>query len=457
MNRLPGLPLRPALLFGLFLALSLGGAAGARGEPPPLTLSAAVERALAAHPSLHAALAEQEAFRAAAGEARITGRPVARLLATGTRYGDPLPVTPIHGFSPGHLPAFDETLVQGTLSVRTTLWDAGARRARIRQSEAEAAAAGEALDTLADGVRAGVVSAYASVLARRDLLAAATGRRDAVAAELARVGELLAAGRAPEVERLRAEAALAAAEAETSRAATALDSAERDLARLTALDVTACRAARLAPLGFGGTAPVAEAERLRLQDDAVAGSPAVARAREQVAAAEAARAQVRTALYPTLEAVGALQELGDGRLSFATEWQAGLQLSLLLFDSGATGRRLARADALLAAARARLAEAELAAREAVDRALAARADALARAGALGRAAARLVEVARVEQLLLEVGTGTQVDYLAAEAELAATRAAVVEARTLALVAEVELARATGALTPAWIAHLETRP
>ena len=66
-------------------------------------------------------------------------------------------------------------------------------------------------------------------------------------------------------------------------------------------------------------------------------------------------------------------------------------------------------------------------------------------------------VARVEQLLLEVGTGTQVDYLAAEAELAATRAAVVEARTLALVAEVELARATGALTPAWIAHLETRP
>jgi len=56
-----------------------------------------------------------------------------------------------------------------------------------------------------------------------------------------------------------------------------------------------------------------------------------------------------------------------------------------------------------------------------------------------------------------VGAGTQVDYLAAEAELAATRAAVVEARTLALLAEVELARATGALTPAWIAHLETRP
>ena len=106
MNRPPGLPLRPALLLGLLLALSLGGAAGARGEPPPLTLSAAVERALAAHPSLHAALAEQEAFRAAAGEARTSGRPVARLLATGTRYGEPVPVTPIHGFSPGHLPAF---------------------------------------------------------------------------------------------------------------------------------------------------------------------------------------------------------------------------------------------------------------------------------------------------------------------------------------------------------------
>ncbi len=450
MSRLACLALLP-----LVLLLRVPAAAGA--EEPALTLSAAVASALAAHPSLAAAEARREAARAAQGEAEAVGRPVARLLATGTRYGEPVPVTPIHGFSPADLPPFDETLVQGTLSLRTTLWDSGARRARIRQAGAEEAASGEALSALADGIAARVATTYAGVLARRDLLAAAEARAAAVAAELGRVRELLAAGRAPEVERLRAEAALAAAEAETSRAATALDSGERDLARLAGLDVAACRATRLAPVQWGGGEAPDEAARGRLQEEAVAGSPEVGRARQQVAAAEAARVLARSAYLPTLEAVGAYQELGDGGLSFASEWNAGLQLSVPLWDSGATRRRVARADALLAEARARLAEAELAAREAVDRALAAAADARARATALARAEERLVEVARVQQLLLEVGAGTQIDYLAAEAELASTRAARVEAGTLALVAEIELARATGALSPAWIASLETRP
>jgi outer membrane protein TolC len=101
-------------------------------------------------------------------------------------------------------------------------------------------------------------------------------------------------------------------------------------------------------------------------------------------------------------------------------------------------------------AAARLRQAELDAREAVDRALAARDEAAARSTALGRAADRMVEVTRIQKLLLEVGSGTQVDYLAAEAELATTRASLAEARTAELVARVELARAAGDLTPEWL-------
>ncbi len=67
-------------------------------------------------------------------------------------------------------------------------------------------------------------------------------------------------------------------------------------------------------------------------------------------------------------------------------------------------------------------------------------------------------MARVQKLLLAVGSGTQVDYLAAEAELAATRASATEARTAALLAEVELARLTGELSPDWFRRtLEAAP
>ncbi|MCB9377562.1 MAG: TolC family protein [Holophagales bacterium] len=90
--------------------------------------------------------------------------------------------------------------------------------------------------------------------------------------------------------------------------------------------------------------------------------------------------------------------------------------------------------------------------------LAALAEADARAAALTRAADRLAEVARVEKLRLDVGAGTQVDYLDAEAELASTRADLTGARTGALLARVELARATGELGTDWIRRtLEEQP
>ena len=135
-----------------------------------------------------------------------------------------------------------------------------------------------------------------------------------------------------------------------------------------------------------------------------------------------------------------------------------MQVVVPLWDGGQTGRRVARATAQRDTATALLAQSELDAREAVDRAWNMLADAGARADALARSADRLVEVARVQKLLLEVGSGTQVDYLSAEAELAAARASATEARTTARLAQVELGRLTGELNPEWFRHtLETAP
>jgi outer membrane protein TolC len=87
----------------------------------------------------------------------------------------------------------------------------------------------------------------------------------------------------------------------------------------------------------------------------------------------------------------------------------------------------------------------------IDRALAAVADSDARVEALSRGVEHLTEVARIEQLALDVGAGVQTDYLRAEADLFAARAALAEVRHGALAARVALARATGELSTEWIA------
>lgn len=441
------------LALALTLAPTLAIAPTPARAEDRLTLADAVARALGAYPAVTAARARGAEARAALGEARSDFGPQITAGLAAARYGEPVPVTPIHGFRPDQLPEFDRTLVQGTLQLGYTLFDAGGRRQKVRQADAQVAAAGAELGAAEQATAARVATLFAAVLARGRTLDAQAARGSALDAERARVEQLLAVGRAAEVDRLRAEAAAAAAEAERIRAATALDSAERDLARLLGAAPDETRLARLVPL----SPPAGEPDpRERLAGRAAAASPEVAAARAAVAAAEATRALARTGWFPKLRATGAWQELGAAELDFSSEWNAGLSLGVTVWDGGATARRVARAAAALDGARARLAEAELDARAAVDRALAALAEAHARSAALGRAEERLTEVARIQKLLLEVGSGTQIDYLAAESDLAATRAALAESASAELVARVELARAVGELSPAWIAeNLET--
>jgi hypothetical protein len=88
---------------------------------------------------------------------------------------------------------------------------------------------------------------------------------------------------------------------------------------------------------------------------------------------------------------------------------------------------------------------ELQVEEAIDRALSGIREARARVESLVIAVARAEEVARIEQLLLETGSGTQTDFLSAEADLLAIRADLVDGRHAEIAARVDLARVTGEL------------
>lgn len=435
------------LAFAAGLLLAGGGVAGAE----PLSLAAAAEKALAAHPSLAALRARAEDASLAVEEAAAGGRVTARWLTTLTQNKEPMLVSPIHSFGPGQIPVLDETQLQSTLSGSYVLWDAGARKERIAVASAQEGAAGATLGAAEQQLLARLAGAYAQVLTRRQVLEAATARRDAVQLDLERARRLFEAGKAAEVETLRGEASLAASEAEIVRLAAAVELAERELARLVGLPPDETRAERLEPLDLAEeTLP----SRDQLLAAALEKSPEAAAARLQIAAAEAGRRLARTAYFPDLRIGAALQEFGSSEGHEATEWNAGFTLNVPLWDGGVTGRRVARAEAQRREAEARLENAELELGAAIDRALASLTEARARRQALERATQRLAEVARVQQLLLDAGAGTQVDYLAAEAELAATRASLYETRVAGLLARVELARILAELSPAFLAsHL----
>lgn len=428
-------------------AFAAPAAAQAPAAEGPLTLAAAVERALGRFPAVASARARQREAREALGEAGTGLRPRGRLNASAIHYQEPMVVTPIHGFGPGLFPEFDETLLQGTLGLTWTLWDGGATGARVRSAASQLDGAGAALTAAEQALAGRVAAAYLAALGQQQVLEAYNLRLEALEAELSRVRQRFEVGRAARVELLRAEAALASAEAERVRLSTAVDGAERDLARLLAAPVEETRATRLAPVALADAAPP---DRESLIAEGIAASPAVAQARAQLLAAEAGVALARSALRPELRAVANVNEWGSAQGDFTAEWNAGLQIAVPLFDGGATRRRIARAEAARAAAAEQVRLAEVQVREEVDRAAARFEEAQARIESLESAAQRFAEVARVQKLLLDEGAGTQTDYLAAEADLLAARASLAEVRNAAVLARIDLARAAGHLGPDWL-------
>jgi len=498
----PGPPASPLFLscaFGLALVVALTAAtpAGAQGDPasPRLTLAQAAEAALASFPGIAASRARGEAARAEAAEAKAARRPSLLLGASGTEYQEPSLVTPIHGFSLDQLPEFERTLFQGSLRLTYTLWDGGGREARIDQLASQAEAAGVAISSAEQAVVARVASAYLAVLGHAEVLAAEGARLEALEAEGRRVKQLFEAGRSAQVEVKRAEAAVAAARADRAVRAARLAEAERELARLVGREAAETRAGDLVPValrqggpgqpeGLPAQASPDEAEAPATSEDpagekrpqrhpvarptlpdreilrqrALAGSPAIEEARRRLDAARAALALAESGRSPSLQAVA--QELGFGSREghFVGEWNAGVQVSVPLWTGGATEQRIARARAAAAAAEADVQLAELEAEARLDVALVRVEEASALQESLGAAVESLAEVVRIERLRQEAGAGVQTDYLEAEAQLLAARAARVEAHYGEIAARVELARVVGELSPAWLsANLLDQP
>jgi len=413
----------------------------------PLTLGDAAATVLRVHPTMAAAEAAVARAESGGREARSALLPSLQLDGSAMRFEEPMVIAPLHGFDPTHPPRFDNTLYQGAASLSYTLFDGGARRARIGRADRLTAAAEAGAAAATQALLSQLAQSYLRVLATRELVAAHRARVEAMASERSRAAQTFEQGRAARLVLLRADAALSSAASDTVQATSQLQHAERTLARLLTQDPDALRGRPLAPVRSDAVPPAERTAPLTL---ALAHNAEVQRARAQVAAAERTQAEARAAWLPRLQLAGRFTEYASSQGVETGEWQGGVQLGYPLFTGGARLAAGDRAQAELVAARADLAALELRVADAVDAALSAWAAAHAQVAALTAVLAQAQEVVRVEQLALRQGAGVQSDYLLAEAEVFRARAALAQARYTEVGARVELARATGELSVPWL-------
>lgn len=445
---MPASPDRSRFHFALVaVGLAAATALAAPTDGSRLTLAGAVARALETVPAIESESLRLDAARTTVRETRAALRPRVWVSASGVENDKPSIASPFHGFAPGVIPQFERTLVQTGLSIESTIYDGGATPSRLDQVRHDIAAAGHGLDATRDEIAARTAAAYLTILARSRMLAAHDNRLAALEAELDRVRRLSDVGRAAGVEVLRVDAAMAAADAERVALASDLDTAERSLARLLGADPAETRAGQLADVELIEPAAPNRDEQITRAESA---SPRIAEAEERAGALRASIRLARSAYYPKLNLFGAVTDYRTIDRGFETDWQAGLQLRVPLWDSGATASRVARAHASASSAAEALRQARLEIAEDVDERLGAIDRALASITSLDRAVKRFEEVARIEKLRVENGAGTQSDYLRAEADLMQARASLAATRYQQIIARIDLARLTGELDGAWI-------
>lgn len=407
-----------------------------------LTLNDAVSRALGQYPSVAAAQAALGRARADVRDARSSTLPRLALDISATQYQLPGLVYPLHGLptpaNPGAVPVFDRTLFQGSAFVSWTFFDFGARSGRARASRALVGAADAALTAAQQTVIARTATAYLRVLTARQTLAAQDQRIAALNAEFDRTRAMLAEGKIARVAVLRADAARARARADRSATAGQLAVAQRDLENLTGAPADS-----LAPVALADTT-IPTATR--------PSGPDIVEAENRLRAATATAAGAHATRLPELRALAGIVDRGSANSSLKAEWQAGIGISYPLYTGGQREALIDRADADQRVAHELLRLAQLNAALSVDRAIASVIEARSRVDALRSAVAQSDTVATIERTSLDVGSGTQTDYLDALAQALSARSAWIEARHAEIAARIELARINGELTPEWIAR-----
>jgi outer membrane protein TolC len=421
--------------------------------PDVLTLPWAVDGALAFHPVIGASRAGVESARSTAKGARSEWWPQVTVGGTYTRYQFPMLVRPLHELDASQI-QFDTQPITGRVFADWLVFDGGERRARIRRSDAGSQGAEATLAASEMSVIEQTSGAYLAVLTLREILEAREAQVRSLEAEASRVDLLLDAGRAPQVEVLRAQAALSQSRADRATIVAVLQAAEDQLARVVGVEGSDITGRQLTSVRSRAEAAPPPGTTVEARPDSL--HPILRASWSRVTEASAGHAEARATWIPDLKLSAGARQYAAPSLKLTNEWQIGVSLSYPVFTGFRRSSHIAAAEARLGVAREeyRLRELELA--QELDEARAALQEADARVEALEQAVTQFAEVARIEALALEAGAGVQRDFLDAQAALFQSQAALAEASNGRILAQVREAAARGLLDRAWlIENLET--
>ena len=386
----------------------------------PLTLDAALARALACNPGVAAAAGDARAAAARQAEARGALFPTVSAEGAYARYLDDQRLVPAR--SSGEASVFTESIYSGDLVVRLPLFAGGKFVNELRAAELLRLAADRRLGRTREELVYNVTTVFYSLLAQERLIRSLMFSQEALAGHLARIDELLAAQKAARVDRLRTEVRLA-------------DVEQRRFQEENTLAVLGRVLAGLMGVAESGWVPkidgILEDGAYEPQPLASAIMAAFANRKDYLAArneleAQARRVDVARAGHsPVVNLFGAYGARWDAHTGHVPagggEWEdvgrAGIGVEIPLFEGGRVSARVEEERAKLAAAQARLREKELRIRVEVETAVGNHGAAAKRVRTLEKSVEQAKESLRIERQKYDVGKGAIVDVLDAQAAL----------------------------------------
>lgn len=408
--------MKAALAVGLLLAIPF--AAPPALAATPLTLAEAESRAASANPRLSALRLDVEAAARRESQARARRFGQVDGIASYNAYESSRLVRPISielfedpALGMGQLP-WDDTQTHYGLAFQLPLLSGGAISEGSRNAALGRSAAEKTALFARDEVRTNVRGAYRNALLARHAVAAARQYREALAKDEADARLKVSLGSAAPVDASKVTYALRGAEAQVAE----LEGQER-----TAQAVLGAVMGEDAPADGWDLADLPDEPPDASPDDALAqalaGRADLAAVRDATRATESRRRATLAAFGPRLALEGNVFWNRAPSVSGALEThELALTLRLPIFDGLGRLHAVRESDARLASARERQRgkELEVAAQVVTSRE---RLKAARARLAAGRAQRELGhEVARVERLRLDQGTGKVEDYLAARAQ-----------------------------------------
>ncbi len=422
-------------------------------EAMELTLERAVELALERNPGLQAVAQLEKQVAGGIVEARSGAFPELKLISSWSQARSPAFLNSpdfekiLEQFPGAFFKPSTQELNRAVVELRQAVWTFGRVGAAIELAQVVADAASAQIEVARLETALAAAESFLAVLAARESLAAIGSEQAFRLRDLERIRDLLEIGESTELERLRAEAALAELEPEMARRQGAVQVAETRLRQV--LDLTPTEPLGLTldsvdwslPPALGDATDVALATRPELVD--LGRQEEVYRLRQKI---------VRSEGLPQIELRATygreVRELENFDRSLYNAWTASLGLEWSFFDGGRRKGQIIQFEAEREALALRRRELESRIRLEVEQALAEYRAALVRAEAAKRAEQAAIEAERVARASFEVGVARQSDLLDAQSRATAARMLAITSKYDVLVARSQLLRAMGLLPTA---------